>query len=119
MVYRLHPAAVVRTDHRAGDKNSHAGIWRTADNGQRLRLTNIHLANAQSVSVRMFFNIKYVTDHHMTEKRCDWLQFFNLKTSHGQGVSQLLGWNGRVTKFAQPRFRKLHEYALKKSLKLA
>jgi hypothetical protein len=109
----------LRTHHSAWDKNSHAGIWRSANNGQGLRLTNIDLANAQSVSVWMFFDIEYVTYHHMTEKRCDWLQLFNLKTSHGQGVSQLLGRDGRVTKFAQPRFRKLHEYALRRSLKLA
>jgi hypothetical protein len=59
------------------------------------------------------------TDDDTREGWRNGLELFDFQTSHGQGISQLLGRDGRVTKFAQPRFRKLHEYALRRSLKLA
>jgi hypothetical protein len=84
-----------------------------------LRLSNVHFANAQTVGIWVFFNFKDMANHHVAEKRRDGLEVFDFQTRHGQRVSQLLGGKGWVTKFAQPRFRKLHEYALRRSLKLA
>ena len=49
------------------------------------------------------------THHDACERRRDRLKFFDFQTCHRQGVSQGLGRNGRVAKFAQPRFWELHQ----------
>jgi hypothetical protein len=78
---------------------------------EQFSLADIHLTNAQTISIGVLLSRLDFTHHHFTEGGCDRLHFFDLQTSHCQGVSELLGVDGWVAKFSQPRFRKLHEVA--------
>ena len=99
--------------------DAHPCIRGTTHNLKRLRSTNIHLAHSQAIGIGMLLGRLDFTHHHLAERRCNRVHLFHLQTRHGQGVSELLGVDGWVAKFAQPGFRKLHEEALRTSLKLA
>ena len=96
------------THQRTGHPDADARIGRTTDDGEQTGLPHIHLAHAQAVGIGMLHGFHDFTDNDVGEWRRNWLEFFNLKSGHGQGFGELLGAERRVAKFAQPGFWELH-----------
>ena len=89
---------------RARHLDADSGIGCSTNNGEQTALPHINLAHAQAVGIRMLHGFHDFADHDMGKRRSDRLEFFNLKSGHGQGFSELLGAERRVAKFAQPGF---------------
>jgi hypothetical protein len=71
-------------------------------------LPHIDFANAQTVCIWVLHSFFDFAHHNACERRRNGLKFFDFQACHRQGIGQGLGGNGRVAKFAQPRFWELH-----------
>jgi hypothetical protein len=71
-------------------------------------LTNIHLADAQAIRIRVLLCRHDLTDNDTRERWGDRALFFNFQTTHGERFGQLGSGQWWVAKFAQPRFWELH-----------
>ena len=88
--------------------DAHAGVGCATHDVQQTALPHIHLANAQAVGVGVLNGFFDLTHNDFVERGRHGLELFHFEAGHGQGVSQLLGRQGRVAEFAQPGFGKLH-----------
>ena len=96
------------THHRTWHANAHASVGRATHDVEQTVLPHIHLAHAQAVGIGVLYRFLDFAHHDFGERRGDRFELFHFQASHGQGVGQLLGRQGRVAEFAQPGFRKLH-----------
>ena len=71
-------------------------------------LPHIYLADPQLVGIGVLHRLAYLADHDAGEGRRNRAELLDLQPAHGEGVSQLLGRQRGVAKFAQPGLGKLH-----------
>ena len=65
-------------------------IGRTANNGGGLGGTNINLANAEFIGIRVGLAVNDFADHHPCGPCASVLNVLNLEACHGEGVGQIL-----------------------------
>ena len=98
----------IRADDRARDLDTSPCVWGATHNVQHAVEPGVNLTDSQPISVGVLFYRLDLTYDHATEWWRHWIKLLDFQSGHGQGVSQLLGCKRRITKLAQPGFRKLH-----------
>ncbi len=96
------------TDQRTRHLDTDTGIGRAADDVEQGALPHIDQADTQAVGIGMLHRFPDFADDDLAERRRNRLEVFHLQASHGQGLGQLFGAQGRIAEFAQPGFGKLH-----------
>ncbi len=76
-------------NQRAGHLHSFDDVGRAADNAERLRNTDIDLANLELVGVGMLVDFKHFTHHYPGKRRRDCPAVFDFKTRHGQQMGKV------------------------------
>ena len=96
------------TDRRARHTDTDTRIGRAAHDTEQRSRANIHLADAQTISVGVLRNRLDFAHNHAAEWRRYGLQRLHFQASHGERIGQLLGAQRGITEGAQPGFRELH-----------
>ena len=99
-----------------GHLDAHARIGRAANDLQQFATARIDLAYAQAIGIRVLHGLFDFGHHNAAESRRRRVKLFHLQPCHGKRIGQLLRGKRRITKFAQPGFRKLHSVSLIQSL---
>ena len=99
-----------------GHLDAHARIGRAANDLQQFATARIDLAYAQAIGIRVLHGLFDFGHHNAAKSRRRRVKLFHLQPCHGERIGQLLRGKRRITKFAQPGFRKLHSVSLIQSL---